>query len=564
MQTEQRRLILLVLLAVIAAFIWHTWIQEHPQTPATTAPTTATSVSSNVSGISGGLTAPSQTSTATTATSTTQTTALTEPAPSATPTAQLINVTTDVLNISIDSRTGNIVTANLLAYPQSLDNQTPVQLFNDTPGQRYLAESALTNDTQSPMSYSADSSQYQMADNQKQLLVTLTGTNAQGIHITKTYTFTRGSYAIAVNYAVTNQSTQDWQGHLYTQLIRANNNVEQGGMFHINAFFGASLSTVSNNYQKIAFNNIAKNPIDISSPGGWLAMQQHYFLSAWVPQANQTNQFYTKALDDNTYAVGAISPQIALKPGQTAKTSATLYVGPALANQLKATAPHLDLTIDYGFLWFFSDIIFWCMQKIFNVVGNWGWSIIIVTVLIKGLFYKLSTSSYRSMARMRDVAPKIKELQARYRDDRQKLSQATMELYRKEKVNPLGGCFPILIQLPVFIALYWVLVESVQLRQAPFIFWIHDLSVRDPYYILPILNGLAMFVQQKLNPPPPDPAQARVMMFMPLLFVVLFLNFPAGLVLYWLANSTFSIAQQWWVMRQMALHPEPKQKAKKK
>ncbi len=558
MQTEQRRLIFIVLLAVIAAFIWHGWTQTHPAMMNTqnSASAVTSTVSSTTSGLSGGLPTlgnPIPTNTSTVA-----------PAPAVNTEPNVIHVQTDVLDLMIDARTGNVLSAKLLDYAQSLDDKQPVQLFNDTDSERYVAESTFTNANQPPIVLNADKNQYQLAKDQQQLVVSLTGQDTNGIKVTKLFTFNRGSYAVHVNYLINNASSQNWQGNLYTQLIRKNNNTEQGGMFHINAFFGASLSTATNNYQKIAFNEIAKKPIDMSSPGGWVAMQQHYFLSAWVPNAQQVNQYYTKALADNTYAVGIIGPQVTVKPGQNSDVAATLYVGPALDSQLKATAPHLDLTIDYGWLWFISAAIFWCMQKVYNVIGNWGWSIIIVTILIKGLFYKLSNSSYKSMARMRDIAPKLKELQERFRDDRQKLSQATMELYRKEQVNPLGGCLPILIQLPVFIALYWVIVESVQFRQAPFIFWIHDLSVRDPYYILPILNGLAMFVQQKLNPPPPDPTQAKVMMLMPVIFVVLFLNFPSGLVLYWLTNSVFSIAQQWWVMRQMALHPEPKRKKKGK
>lgn len=557
MQTEQRRLIFIVLLAIIAAFIWHGWTQTHPtETTATSTPAVASSVASATSGLTGGL--PTVSNATATNTSTTTTAPVSTPANN----ADIVTVTTDLMKLAIDARTGNIVSAELLGYPQSLDNKQPVQLLNDNANTRYIAESTFTNANGTPIVLSAENSQYHMADNQQQLVVKLTGRDANNVEVTKTFTFNRGSYAIQMNYLINNDSAQNWQGNLYTQLIRQNSNVEQGGMFHINAFFGASLSTATNNYEKIAFNDIAKKPIDVSSPGGWVAMQQHYFLSAWVPNASQVNQYYTKALPDNTYAIGAIGPQVTVKPNENTSVGATLYVGPELDNQLKTVAPHLDLTIDYGWLWFISAAIFWCMQKIYDVIGNWGWSIIIVTLIIKGLFYKLSNTSYKSMARMRDLAPKLKELQERFRDDRQKLSQATMELYRKEQVNPLSGCLPILIQLPVFIALYWVIVESVQFRQAPFIFWIHDLSVKDPYYILPILNGLAMFIQQKLNPPPADPTQAKIMMLMPVIFVVLFLNFPSGLVLYWLANSTFSIAQQWWVMRQMALHPEPKRKKK--
>ena len=278
-------------------------------------------------------------------------------------------------------------------------------------------------------------------------------------------------------------------------------------------------------------------------------MLEHYFLGAWIPVSSQAYQFYSKATPAQRYTIGMLGPVLQAAPGSTITTGSKLYAGPELTDVLKNIAPGLDLTVDYGVLWFISMAIFSVMKEIYHFIGNWGWSIVLVTLMIKLLFYKLSATSYRSMAAMRKIQPRIQALRERYGDDRPKLTQATMELYKNEKINPLGGCLPMLVQIPVFLALYWVLIESVQLRQAPFILWIHDLSVKDPYYVLPLLMGITIFIQQKMSPPPPDPLQAKVMMVLPVFFTVLFLGFPAGLVLYWVVNNTLSIAQQWYIMR---------------
>jgi YidC/Oxa1 family membrane protein insertase len=292
-------------------------------------------------------------------------------------------------------------------------------------------------------------------------------------------------------------------------------------------------------------------PLDTVVQGGWAAMIQHYFISAWIPAQTATSHYYSKVTPSGLYVIGMIGEPLTVAPGATVTTGATLYTGPAIADLLEKAAPGLKLTIDYGWFWFISDIIFWMMQKIYEFVGNWGWSIVLVTLIIKLLFYKLSDKSYRSMSKLKKLQPRMEALRERFGNDRQKLTQATLDLYRQEKVNPMSGCLPIIIQIPVFIALYWVLVESVQLRQAPFIFWIHDLSKADPYYVLPILMGASMFLQQRLNPPPPDPTQAKVMMLMPFVFMVLFANFPAGLMLYWFVNNTLSFLQQWHIMHQI-------------
>jgi len=330
--------------------------------------------------------------------------------------------------------------------------------------------------------------------------------------------------------------------------------------------WGGAITSPDKAYQKISFSDMLDGNLSKNVKGGWAVMQQHYFLSAWIPNKQKTNHYYTSVSQNGIYTIGFVGPRLKIAPGDKLSTKTTFYAGPQLSDRLQAIAPNLDLTVDYGWLWFISIAIFWLMKKIYLLIGNWGWSIVLVTIAIKALFYKLSATSYRSMAKMRRLAPKIKALKERVGNDKQKMSQATMELYKKEKVNPFGGCLPILIQIPFFIALYYVLIESVELRQAPFIFWIHDLSIKDPFYVLPVLMGISMFIQQKLSPAPPDPIQAKMMMLLPVVFTVFFLNFPAGLVLYWFVNNTLSILQQWYVMRKLekelarASKPKPKKK----
>jgi YidC/Oxa1 family membrane protein insertase len=334
---------------------------------------------------------------------------------------------------------------------------------------------------------------------------------------------------------------------------------QQSGFMNLATYFGAAISSPEKRFQKISFKDMQNNKLNQTITGGWAAMIQHYFVSAWVPDKTYAMQYFTNITHDNLYTVGMISPKINVNPNESIHIPAKFYAGPAIANDLEAAAPGLKLTIDYGWFWFISDLIFWMMQHIYDVIGNWGWAIVIVTIIIKLAFYKLSAKSYRSMSAMKKLQPKLNSLKERFADDKQKFTQATLELYKKEKVNPMSGCLPILIQIPVFIGLYWVLIESVQFRQAPWILWIHDLSVKDPYYVLPVLMGLSMFLQQRLNPPPPDPMQAKVMMFMPVIFTVLFINFPAGLMLYWFVNNTLSFLQQWFIMRSM----EKAEKSKK-
>lgn len=477
---------------------------------------------------------------------------------------QLIRVKTDVLDVEIDLKQGDIVNGDLLDYPQSVEDKNKAfSLLQNQTNERYVANSSLFVAKEQAVEsldfgFTSAQTQYELASNQNQLVVSLEGKNIDGLIVKKEFHFTKGSYLITVNYTIQNQGSKEWTGYLNTQLLRSSPKEDKSSIFHVGSYTGASYSNPGiHRYQKVNFTDMTKNNLDVDAKGGWIAMQQHYFLSAWIPNPNNESKFYTRATNGD-FTIGAVSQPITLKPSDQKNISSQLYIGPEITSVLKSIAPSLDLTVDYGILWFLSSLLFSLMKAIYNVVGNWGWSIILVTVLIKLAFYRLSATSYKSMAGMRKLQPKLQALRERYGDDKAKISQATMELYKQEKVNPLGGCLPILIQIPVFIALYWVLLESVELRQAPFIFWIKDLASADPYHVLPLIMGATMLIQQKLNPAPADPMQAKVMMFLPILFTALFWNFPSGLVLYWIMNNTLSILQQWYITRKYSDNPQSK------
>lgn len=475
----------------------------------------------------------------------------------------IIHVTTDVLQVDIDTQGGNIVQIKLPGYPESLTSKTPYTLLNNNLTTRYIAQSGLLSESGPDTSkaqalYKADQTQYVLTSGQKELNVKLHWQNNEGLEINKIFTFRANDYEVGVTYQIENHSNKPWEGNFYQQLLRTNVNPEStSGLSNFTTYFGAAISSPEKKFTKVSFKDMTQQNLNQTITGGWSAMIQHYFVSAWVPDKNSAYQYFSRVTPDGLYTIGSIGPKITVAQGQKVDTSAKFYSGPAIADQLKKVAPGLDLTIDYGWFWFISVIIFWMMEKIYYVVGNWGWSIVLVTLIIKLLFYNLSAKSYRSMRDMKRIQPKINELKERFGDDKAKFTQATVELYKKEKVNPMSGCLPILIQIPVFIALYWVLIESVYLRQAPFILWIHDLSVKDPYYVLPILMGLSMLLQQRLSPPPPDPLQAKVMMAMPILFTWIFKDFPAGLMLYWFVNNTLSVLQQWFIMRTLDKKAKP-------
>lgn len=479
----------------------------------------------------------------------------------------IIKVKTDVFSLVIEKSQGNIIATNLLNYPESVkDKNKPFSLLEDNEYTKYVANSNLftVQDRQVnnlEPNYTSESQNYKLASDKDSLAVSLTSSLNDGLTITKTYNFKRGKYLIDVDYKISNKSNTAWTGYLNTQLFRSSPKETKGSMMQLGSYTGASYSVPGETrYKKLSFKDMKKHELDLESQGGWIAMQQHYFLTAWIPNADSQNRFYTRA-NQQDYTIGNVSKAITVEPNKTQTISAKLYLGPEVTETLKEISPGLDLTVDYGWLWFISQLLFSLMKAIYNFVGNWGVAIILVTILIKLAFYRLSAKSYKSMAGMRKLQPKIQSIRERYGDDKAKMSQATMELYRKEKVNPLGGCLPIIIQIPVFIALYWVLVESVELRQANFMFWINDLSSPDRYHVLPIIMGLTMLIQQKLNPAPPDPMQAKVMMFLPVVFTILFLNFPAGLVLYWTVNNSLSILQQWYITRKYGEKSEVKKLA---
>ncbi len=470
---------------------------------------------------------------------------------------QLIRLKTDVLELAIDPKGGDIVQLTLPQYPRRQDRpDVPFQLFDNGGERTYLAQSGLIGSNAPDKSsgralWSSVKSQYQLAEGQDQLVVDLTYSEA-GVNYIKRFTLQRGRYELNVNYLIDNQSAQPWSGHFYAQLKRDNSSDPSSTTATGTAtYLGAAMWTAEEPYKKVKMGDMDEKSLRESVQGGWVAWLQHYFVTAWIPAKDSSNTVQTRKDPQGNYIIGFTGPQLSVAAGAKLETGATLYAGPKIQSHLKELSPGLELTVDYGILWFIAQPIFWLLQHIHSLIGNWGWSIIALTIVIKLAFFPLSAASYKSMARMRAVSPKLQALKEQYGDDRQKMSQAMMELYKKEKINPLGGCLPILVQMPVFLSLYWVLLESVEMRQAPWMFWITDLSIKDPFFILPIIMGATMFIQQQLNPTPPDPMQAKVMKLMPIIFTFFFLWFPAGLVLYWVVNNVLSIAQQWYITRKI-------------
>jgi YidC/Oxa1 family membrane protein insertase len=466
-----------------------------------------------------------------------------------------IQVRTDTVYAEIDPAGGDLKVLELLHYPVSPDRpEEPLRLFNDTSPDLFMAQSGIIGRDPAPNHYATyipERYQYTLADGEKVLEVRMRWQSPEGIQITKTYTFARDSYLLEVGYTVENGTQIPWSGRMYGQFQRTDP-PRKGGLGFIYTYTGGVLSGPEKHYEKVSFDTIAKQDLNRPVTGGWAAMIQHYFAGAWIPSQAAENHYFTKLLDGPRYVIGVVSPGHTVAPGQTERFKFSLYAGPKLQDRMEAAAPYLELTVDYGWLTIIAQPLFWLLAFIHSLMGNWGWSIVLVTVLIKLSFFHLSAIGYRSMARMRNLQPRLMALKERYGDDRVRLNQAMMELYKEEKINPLGGCLPILVQIPVFISLYWVLLESVELRHAGFILWLNDLSAYDPYFVLPILMGITMVIQQRLNPAPPDPIQAKVMMVLPFVFTFFFLFFPAGLVLYWFVNNLLSIAQQWIITRKIA------------
>lgn len=557
---DNLRLILILSLGVVLFLIYQAWLTDYgPTSPATTTTTTTTAAPMPSAGATPDIPdAPAPATPNATAAPTSQVVA------GATP----ITVQTDLVKAEISPLGGTLQSLWLLDYAQTAKAAEPrYRLFKPEPPNMYVAQTGLLGEpgtalpTHSAL-FTASRTSYVLADGQDALTVELRWADA-GIEVVKRYRFTRGSYVIESTQEVINHGSAPISVRDYDQLQRTEF-VDPSATRFVKTYTGGVYYGPEINYKKASFEDMRKADLQQTVTDGWVAMIQHYFVGAWLPPTGTEQTFYTKVLDNGSrYIIGNYSTPVVIAPGATHTFASRLYAGPKLQEQLGNVAPGLKLTVDYGWLTILADPIFWMLDLIHSLVGNWGWAIIILTILIKAAFYKLSEASYKSMAHMRKVTPRIQALKDRYGDDKERLNQAMMELYKKEKINPLGGCLPVLVQIPVFIALYWVLLESVELRHAPFILWLDNLTEPDPYYVLPLIMGISMFVQQKLNPPPPDPIQAKVMMALPFVFGVFFAFFPSGLVLYWTVNQLLSIAQQWYITRQIEAAPAHSAAARK-
>ncbi|MGY5798215.1 membrane protein insertase YidC [Rheinheimera faecalis] len=534
---DSQRSLLVIALAFVSLLLWQAWQTDHapkPVTPVTEQSTTSSTGSADLQLSSSGTSA--------------------QPA-APVATQQVITVSTDVLKVQIDTKGGDIVDLTLPAFTVSKDSEQPYQLMRKLNGFEYVAQSGLLADgpddkrnSGRPV-YSVAQTSYTLANGEQQVVVPLTF-NHNGLEIEKRYTFTAGKYDVRVEYLLKNTTAETKLVQSYQHLVQTIDNGKTSSMM-MPIYRGGAYSTSEKRYEKYDFEDMQETNLAQSTKGGWVAMLEHYFVAAWVPEKTADNQLYSLVNNGNGI-VGVKGPELTIPAGESLTIASTFYAGPKDQDKLAAIADGLDLTVDYGFLWFISQTLFWLLTTIQSVVSNWGVAIIMITLLVKGVMYPLTKVQYESMAKMRNLKPKIDELQARYKDDRSKMGPAMMELYRKEKVNPMGGCLPMLVQMPIFLALYWVFVESVELRQAPFMLWIQDLSTQDPYYVLPVLFGISMFVMQKLTPMTvTDPMQQKIMLWMPVVFSVFFLWFPSGLVLYWLVSNLISLAQMLYIYRGM-------------
>jgi len=471
---------------------------------------------------------------------------------------RIVRVYTDVLQLAVDLNGGDIVELSLPKYLAHLDNpNVPFVLLEDNEALIYIAQSGLIGingiDNNGRARFTASAPRFALKEGEDNLVVDLHWQGDTNVKVTKRLTLRRGAYLMDVDYLVENRSAEPWQANLFGQIKRQSApppSATENSM-GLKPFLGVAVTQPDDRFAKFTFKDLAEESFKAQLTGGWIALIQHYFLSAWIPNPEQIHTYSARVTPSGFNIAGFTSPALILDPGKSGKTGAKFYAGPKDQYRLKEISPYLDLSVDYGFLWWIAQPLFWLLTKFYALVGNWGVAIILLTVLIKAAFFKLSAASYKSMANMRRVQPKMVSIREQYADDKQKQSQAMMDLYKKEKINPMGGCLPILVQMPVFMGLYWMLMESVELRQAPFILWIEDLSVMDPYFVLPLVMGASMYYMQKLNPPPPDPMQAKIMQWMPVMFTFFFLWFPAGLVLYWVVNNLLSMAQQFVITRQI-------------
>ncbi|MBI3157760.1 MAG: membrane protein insertase YidC [Burkholderiales bacterium] len=474
--------------------------------------------------------------------------------------AERVTVTTDAVRATFDSRGGTLVGLELLAFDDAQAPGRPVRLMAQEGTRMYMAQTGLITTSAGPAlpnhltPMRVRPGPRELAKDAREVSVSFETTGSDGIAVIKTYTLPRGRYDITVTHELSNAGSAPVEAQLYLQLARDGNPPPGESSFYF-TFTGPAVYTEAKKFQKIDFKDIAKGDAkhERNADEGWIAMVQHYFASAWLLQAGQAREFRSAKVGDDLYTVAMVTPLGLLEPGATRKHSATLYAGPQQEYVLAELAPGLDLVKDYGWFTILAKPLFWLLTQLYGLIGNWGWAIVALVVVLKIAFYWLNASAYRSMAKMKAVGPRLTELRERYKDKPQQMQQEMMRIYREEKVNPLGGCLPILVQMPFFIALYWVLLSSVEMRNAPWIGWIRDLSAIDPYFILPILMTASSMFQVWLNPRPPDPMQAKLMWFMPLAFGVMFFFFPAGLVLYWLTNNILSIAQQWWINKRLGV-----------
>jgi YidC/Oxa1 family membrane protein insertase len=545
---ENQRLFLWLALGFTAWLTWQAWQNDyHPENPETaqspatqfTEPTSDSIVDDDLPGLP---TTPAASA------------AIEERQPQTRTAGKTIHIRTDVLDLALDTLGGDLNSAALPEYPWHKDQpDIKVRLLQPSGPDYFVFRTGLraaggAAEANQQSLFHAPQSEFVLEDGEDILEVPLSWVSPDGLEVRKIYTLRRGSYEIGLRYEINNRTDSDWQGASYVQ-VRRQFTAQERSMTDVDTYsYRGPVVYDGEKYEKLDIDDLADEPFSQAAIDGWFAVIQHHFLVAAVPPGQETVS-YAASLRNGIYSLSAIGEVNSIPAGGDGVFGQSLFIGPKLQSQLKETAPGLELTVDYGMLTIISQPLFWVLKKIHGLVGNWGWAIILLTVLIKLVFYKLSETSGKSMAKMRQLQPRIKSLQERYKDDRQALSQAMMSMYKREKVNPAAGCLPILVQMPVFLALYWVLLESVEMRQAPFGLWIQDLSSKDPFFILPLLMGITMFIQQKLNPAPPDPIQAKVMMALPIVFTVFFAFFPAGLVLYWFTNNLLSIAQQWRINR---------------
>ena len=469
----------------------------------------------------------------------------------ANPQGERITLSTDLLKVEINTAGGELTRVELLKHKDAANPEKNVVLMESGAGRTYIGQTGLIGgdfpNHRTMFSARPGARTLESGDTIELVL----DAEQNGVKLTKTYVFKRGQYQIDLNHSVVNTTAEAISPSVYVQLVRDGSKLEGDSAFY-STFNGPAIYTATEKFRKVSFEDIekAKNPAPVRTSDGWIAMVQHYFVTAFLPTANGQHELFTRKIDNNLYAVGSITSMGSVAPGASMSISGKLFAGPQESSALEQFATDFDLVKDYGWLTIIAKPIFWLMEQIQKVLSNWGWTIIVLTIIIKLAFFPLSAASYRSMAKMKLVTPKMTAIRERHKGDPQKMNAAMMELYKTEKINPLGGCLPVLVQIPVFIALYWVLLASVEMRHAPWLGWIQDLSAPDPWYILPVVMAASMFVQTKLNPTPPDPIQAKIMMIMPIAFSVMFFFFPAGLVLYWVVNNLLSIGQQWVITRQ--------------